>query len=127
MSVTPDPRPFKRVSRREATIRSDWREQVFERDQSSCLVHRNPAECEWPPAAHHVVLAQRLRRDGHIDALNDRRIGMTVCSKAHRQHHAGTRVIRRDEVPAEVRAFVVELGYADWFERHYPFVSEEAA
>ncbi len=121
----PDPKPDRRVPRRMVQIYERWRDEVFERDQYSCQVHLNPADCEWPPQSHHVVTAQLLRRDGHAAALNDRRVGMTVCAKAHRQHHNRTRPILREEVPAEVLAYVYELGYTDWFEKTYP--SREAA
>ena len=52
--------------------------------------------------------------------MYDRRIGMTLCSRAHFLHHTRVRPVFRDEVPAEVITFVVELGYREWFERVYP-------
>lgn len=93
---------------------------MFERDGWSCAVHPNPADCVLPGEAHHVVLAQVLRRDGHANAVYDRRAGMTVCRLAHSQHHRRVRPIYLDEVPGECVEFAVRLGYEDWLVRRYP-------
>lgn len=124
----PDPRPAKRLRKRDVPAPDHtWRESVFERDGFNCPVHDDPKDCEWPPAAHHVVLAQLLRRDGHINAVYARAAGMTVCSRAHRQHHNRVRPIFLDEIPAECVTFAVELGYGDWLERTYPRLASVAA
>lgn len=119
--VTPDPRPAKRIKRKDVPRPDEtWRESVFERDGFTCPVHGDPKDCEWPPAAHHVVLAQQLRRDGHVNAVYARAAGMTLCSKAHRQHHNRTRPVLLEEIPAECLTFARELGYGEWLQRHYP-------
>lgn len=117
-----DFKPARRMSKAEArgarNVPLEWRLAVLDRDQG-CLVHDDPAVCELPFQAHHVCLAQVLRRE-FPEALWNPLAGMGVCSLAHRQHHNRVRPILLDEVPVEVVAYLTEHGFGPWLHRHYP-------
>ena len=92
----------------------DWKRSVIDRD-AGCVVHH---DCEGELQAHHVVTQQHLRKR-HLDCAWDRRIGVTVCERAHRRHHSAHERIPYDSLPTEVVGFVTDLGL-DWYlERYY--------
>ena len=101
-----------------------WKRAVLDRDGACVLWH---LDCEGDLHAHHVVTQQHLRKRGLTQHAWDRRIGVTVCERGHRRHHAATERICVDFLPAEVVAFVTELGL-DWYlERYYqPSANPEA-
>lgn len=114
----PDPKPPKREKRGQTPPLIAWKLTVLERDQG--CYHTNPAECEPPFEAHHVVPQQKLRRDGRTEALWNPLSGMGVCRKHHWQHHHRTRPILLDEIPPVVVAFFREAGYSWYLDKHYP-------
>jgi hypothetical protein len=92
----------------------EWKRAVIDRD-AGCVVHH---DCEGRLQAHHVVTQQHLRKRD-LDCAWDRRIGVTVCERAHGRHHSAHERIPYDALPSEVVSFVGELGL-DWYlERYY--------
>lgn len=94
-----------------------WKYEVLRRD--GCVVHDDPADCELPMQAHHVITQQALRKRGLSGAAWDPRIGVGVCYRAHRRHTLAVERIPLARLPLTVRAFVHGLGL-DWMlERYY--------
>jgi hypothetical protein len=121
----PDPKPEKRVLRRNQP-RPDrlWRERVLERDQG-CVVHADPKDCDEGWQAHHVVAQQELRRTAPAELWNVL-VGMGVCGLAHRQHHSRIAPIPRQAIPVEVDVFLQRLGFHNYLVRHYPLMEDAA-
>lgn len=93
----------------------EWKRAVISRD-AGCVVYH---DCEGELQAHHVVSQQHLRKRGLGDWAWDRRIGVTVCERAHRRHHSARERISVDCLPSEVVGLVHALGL-DWYlERYY--------
>lgn len=92
-----------------------WKRSVIDRD-AACVVRH---DCEGELQAHHVVTQQHLRKRG-LDCAWDRRIGVTVCERAHRRHHSARERIPYESLPAEVVGFVTELVGPDYLVRYYP-------
>lgn len=79
--------------------------------------------------AHHVILAQRLRRDARWlgvpewRIVYDRRGRLWTCRQCHSDHHARVRPITWQELERyapRVFAFAAEVGEFGWLERMYP-------
>lgn len=101
--------------RQEVDPRLAFKRAVLDRD-AGCVVYHH---CEGEFHAHHVVTQQHLRKRGLGDWAWDRRIGVTLCERAHRRHHSGRERISIDVLPTEVVKFVESLGL-DWYlERYY--------
>jgi hypothetical protein len=117
--ILPDPKPRPRVPKRlgapEDGLR--WRDTVLERDMG-CVKHRNPADCAEGWHAHHVIPQQTLRRT-HPEILWHPLVGVGLCGKAHRQHHAGHNPLTMGELPASVRSFLRSKGFQWYLDRHY--------
>lgn len=92
-----------------------WKRAVVSRD-AACVVYHH---CEGELQAHHVITQQHLRKRGLGNVLWDRRIGVTVCEKAHRRHTLAIERIPRDCLPVEVETFVQSLELGWMLERYY--------
>ena len=101
--------------RQEVDPKLAFKRSVIDRD-GACVVYHG---CEGELQAHHVVTQQHLRKRGFGDWAWDRRIGVTVCERAHRRHHSARERIPFDSLPLEVVRFVEKLGLAWYFERYY--------
>lgn len=97
----------------------DWRNSVIARDAACVVWH----DCEGVLECHHVVTQQHLRKHGLDHARWDRRIGVTVCERAHRRHTLAVERIPFDVLPDEVVTFVEELGFGWYLERYYGAMS----
>ena len=93
-----------------------WKRAVIDRD-AGCVAHHH---CEGELQAHHVVTQQHLRKRHLSEHAWDRRIGVTVCERAHRRHHSARERIPFDSLPNEVASFVAELVGPDYLVRYYP-------
>lgn len=104
----PDPRP---VSSRRTRKRTDealaWKNAVT---ANGCAVHDNPADCEPPVQACHVISQQTLRNHGHQDKLWDVRNGIGACYRAHRRSDLGIQRFPVGKLPPAVWEFAGELG-----------------
>jgi hypothetical protein len=89
----------------------EWKRAVIDRD-AGCVVHH---DCEGQLQAHHVVTQQHLRKRGLSAWRWDRRIGLTVCERAHRRHHSARQRIPFDSLPLEVVRFVAGTLGLDWY------------
>ena len=124
--VTPDWKPQrtqKPARRRVGDVALAWKLAVTEQ---GCDFHDNPADCEMPVQAAHVISQQTLRRHGHADKLWDVRNGVSACYRAHRRSDSGVERFPREKLPAAVFEFADELGLRWVLDRLYP-ASEAAA
>lgn len=96
---------------------SEWRAQVL--SSGGCVGHDDPADCEWPMAAHHVVTTQKLRKMGRVDLIHETANGVPACYEVHRKHHSRIAPIARERLPVEALAFAEGLGLGWWIDKFY--------
>lgn len=122
MSGKPDPRPEK-TGKRPRTDADRRAAEAFKRAvlalDRECLVHGDPAECDEPLQAHHVIPQQTLRKAGRHDLLWDPANGMTVCYRAHRRDHSGHEKIPFMAIPTRCLRFAADHGFADVLAHRY--------
>jgi hypothetical protein len=85
-----------------------------------CLIHDDPMDCSGELQVHHVITQQQLRRAGRDDLLWDPANGISLCEKAHRQHHSGFRRVPRGVLPRRCLTFASTYEFDYLIERYYP-------
>lgn len=110
------PKPAATEAEREARLR--FKTLVLALD-AGCVFHDNPADCEPPFQAHHVVTQQQLRAAGRDDLLWDPMNGATVCEKAHRRHTLAVERLPLACLPARCIEFAKKHGFEAVLDRFY--------
>jgi len=95
--------------------RHDWKY----RDARGCMFHDDPADCEPPVQAAHVIGRQTLRRHGLSGHAWDRRNRVFACYRAHRRSDLAVERFPVDRLPESVWEFAADTGLLWWLERIY--------
>jgi hypothetical protein len=89
-----------------------WREGLF---HERCVVCGGRRDLD----GHHAI-PRRVLIWHHLDAyLMDKRNRVPVCRHDHESHECRVRPIRRDELPADVFEFALEVGLLWYVDKHY--------
>lgn len=97
----------------------EWKTRVC---STGCLAHTNPADCEGPLQAHHIIYKKHLNNAGLSHLLYDTRNGLAVCDRSHDRHHSGHGTLPRTLLPPEAWEFANEIGMGWRLERYYTAV-----
>lgn len=115
--MTADPKPVKRIKRREQKLDKE----AAERWKITTLALFCVCCGKRAAHGHHAVSQQQIRLAGlGEDVRWALRNLVPLCEDAHRGHHTRLRPIPFSALPASVIEFAEEYGFMDYLRRTYP-------
>lgn len=94
---------------------------------AGCQIHDNPADCDGPLQACHVISQMALKKRHLYAHLWDRRNSVCACLRAHTRSDAGLERFPPERIPAEAWEFAAWLNLTYLLERLYGKRPEELA